>query len=124
MFAVSFLDAVLLSGNDPRQGGGLFGWAGKSGDSPTPFDGPDMHRLAGPDGSHPLAAVALDELVRPRTDALDGVIEIDGRVRVGEGIKGHIRVVAMQDIDARGATLRLVGVRLAEVRKSVQHHDS
>jgi hypothetical protein len=119
-----FLDAVLVSGHDPRQGGGLFGWRGRTGDSPTPFDAPDGHRLAGPDESHPLAAVALDELVRPRTDAFEGEVEIDGRVRVGEGIKGRLRVVALQDIDARGAALRLVGVRLAEERKSIQHHDS
>ena len=120
----TFLEAVLRSGSDPRQGGGLFGWGGRSGSSPAPFDAPDGHRLAGPNGSHPLATIALDELVRPRTDAFDGQIELDGGVRIGEGIRGRLTLTALRPVDARGANLRLVGLRLAEERRSVQHHDA
>ena len=114
-----FLAAVLRAGTSAG-----FGYGGKSGSSPAPFDAVDGYRLAGPSGSHPLAAVGLDELVRTDSDGLDGSIEIDGPVRVGEGIRGRIRLTAGRDIDARGAVLRLVGVRLTEQRRSYEQRDS
>lgn len=114
-----FLEAVVRAG-----GAHGFGYGGKSGSAPTPFDAVDGHRLAGPSGSHPLAAVALDELVRPRSDGLEGSIEIDRPVRVGEGIRGRLRLTARREIDARRATFRLVGVRLTEQRRSYEQRDS
>jgi len=114
-----FLEAVVRAG-----GAHGFGYGGKSGSAPTPFDAVEGHRLAGPSGSHPLAAVALDELVRTTSDGLDGAIEIGGSVRVGEGIRGRLRVTAGRDIDARGAVMRLVGVRLTEQRRSYEQRDS
>ena len=114
-----FLAAVLRAGTSAG-----FGYGGKSGSAPAPFDAVDESRLAGPSGSHPLAAVGLDELVRTRSDGLDGSIEIDGPVRVGEGIRGRLRLTAGRDIDARGAVLRLVGVRLTEQRRSYEQRDS
>ena len=44
-----FLAAVVRAGTSPG-----FGYGGKSGSSPAPFDAVDGHRLAGPNGSHPL----------------------------------------------------------------------
>ena len=114
-----FLAAVLRTGSNDD-----FGYGGKEGSSPAPFDAVDGTRLAGPSGSHPLAAVGLDELVRTDSDGLDGSIEIDGQVRVGEGIHGGLRVTAGRAIDARGAVLRLVGVRLTEQRRSYEQRDS
>ena len=119
-----FLAAVVASGRDPGPVGGLFGWGGRSGSAPTPFDAVDGKRLAGPDGSHPLAAVRLDELVPRCTGGLDGEIVIDGPVRVGEGIAGRLSVVATRDIAARGGVLRLVAGQLTEKQREVQHRDS
>jgi hypothetical protein len=114
-----FLEAVVRAG-----GGQGFGYGGKSGTAPEPFDAVHGHRLAGPSGSHPLAAVALDELVRPTSDGVDGAIEILEPVRVGDGIHGRLRLTAGRDIDARRAALRLVGVRLTEQRRSYEQRDS
>src|SRR5215208_3170025 len=121
----SFRESVLASGGDPQQFGGLLGsWGGRLGSAPDPFDGVDGRRLAGPQGSHPLAAVTIDELVRRSTDGLDGQIAINEPVRIGEGINGRISVTARRDIRARGAILRLCGVRLAEQRRSEEDRDS
>ena len=62
-----FLAAVLRAGTSTG-----FGYGGKSGSAPAPFDAVDGGRLAGPNGSHPLAAVGLDELIRTDSDGLDG----------------------------------------------------
>ena len=121
---MSFREAVLASGNNPQQFGGIFGWGGKRGDAPSPFDAVDPVRLAGPQGSHPLAAVSMGELVRPSSDGLDGAIELaDGPIRIGEGVTGRIRLTARRDINARGAMLRLVGVRLTEQNRSYEERD-
>jgi hypothetical protein len=88
------------------------------GNAPTPFDAIDSHRLAGPQGSHPLARLAAADLLRESTDGLDGSIELAGPVRVGEGISGTIRVRATRAIKARSAGVRLVGVRIAEETRS------
>lgn len=88
------------------------------GDAPSPFDALDGHRLAGPQGSHPLAGVTAADLLRPATDGLIGGIELAGPVRVGEGIRGTIRVRTTRAIKARSAALRLIGVRIAEESRS------
>ncbi|HWH24848.1 MAG TPA: hypothetical protein VNW68_08160 [Candidatus Limnocylindria bacterium] len=120
----SFREAVLASGNQVYQVSGLFGIGGKTGGAPTPFDALDGPRLAGPDGSHPLAGVAIEELLKPTSDGLDGRIEIDGPVRIGEGIKGRLELTARRDISARTAQLRLVGAVITEQQKSREQRDS
>jgi hypothetical protein len=92
-----------------------------SGSCPAPFSALNGFRLAGPDGSHPLHRVAIRELVMPHAGAVAGEISIDGPIVVGEAIRGHLLVVAQRDIEARGAVLRLVGLRLVEQRKSEEH---
>ena len=104
--------------------GGSF-WSGShSGSSPSPFDGVDEHRLAGPAGSHPLHAMSLDELVRPSSGEATAVFGIDKPARVGEGITGGVRIVANQAIRGRGAAFRLVGLRLVETKRSREDRDS
>ncbi len=104
--------------------GGSFWSGGHTGSCPSPFDAVDGHRLAGPSGSHPLHAVSLDELVRPDTGEASAVFGIDKAARVGEGITGGLRIVANQAIRARGAALRLVGLRLVETQRSREDRDS
>jgi hypothetical protein len=118
-----FRAAVLASGNNPQQLGGIFGWGGKRGSAPAPFDAVDAQLLAGPQGSHPLAALAVEELVRPASDGLDGAIELRGPVRIGEGIVGNLHLTARREIKSRGAMLRLVGVRLTEQNRSYEERD-
>ena len=117
-----FRSAVLA-----RSGGGMAagfgGWSGHRGSSPTPFDNVDASRLAGPQGSHPLAAISVEEMLRARSDAFDGLIEIKHPVRIGEAIEGHLRLTAMRDIGARAAVLRLVGAAIAEQRQSDEERD-
>lgn len=120
---MSFRAAVLASGTSPQPVGGFFGWGGKRGSSPAPFDAIDPTLLAGPQGSHPLAAVTADELVQRSTEAIDGEIVTHDPVRIGEGIKGTLRMTARRDIASRGAVLRLVGVVLAEQRRSYEERD-
>ena len=89
-----------------------------SGGAPAPFDGLDPLRMSGPSMSHPLAAIDLRELIAGPTSGLEGAIELDGPVRVGEAISGRIRIRARKQIRARSAVLRLVGVRLTEATQS------
>ena len=112
-----FLAAV---GGESASGGiGGFGFGfSPSGNAPAPFDGMDGSRLAGPSGSHPLASLTAEDLLRPATDRLEGDIELAGAVRVGEGITGTIRVRATKAIQARSAGIRLVGVLIAEEQRS------
>jgi hypothetical protein len=91
---------------------------GKSGSAPTPFDAVDGARLAGPQGSHPLATISMQELVRPTSNGLDGQITFQEPVRIGEAISGHLKVTARKDIKARSANVRLVGVLLTERQQS------
>jgi hypothetical protein len=95
-----------------------------SGSAPEPFDALDGPRLAGPQGSHPLHAVRAEELVRPAHGPVTGEIVLDGPAMVGEGITGTLRLGATERIDARKAALRLVGLRLDEVTRSRDDHDS
>jgi hypothetical protein len=101
---------------------GSFG--GRTGSAPSPFDAVDGHRLAGPQGSHPLHAVSAEELVRPTDGAISGEIVLDRPARVGEGITGTIRLAATERVAARKAALRLVGLRLDEVSRSEDHRDA
>jgi len=104
--------------------GGFGSFTSHTGSAPEPFDAINGHRLAGPQGSHPLHAVAAQELLRPHDDAVAGEIVLDGPAMVGEGITGTLRVTAVERIDARKAALRLVGLRLDEVRRSTEERDS
>jgi hypothetical protein len=97
---------------------------GHTGSSPSPFDALNGPRLAGPQGSHPLHSVSPEELLRPTDGAVVGEIAVDGPARVGDGITGKIRLHAGQAISARKAYLRLVGLRLDEVRREEEHRNS
>jgi hypothetical protein len=100
----------------------LFG--SHSGSAPSPFDALNGPRLAGFEGSHPLHGVQAQELVRPSDGPVNGEILLGHPVRVGEGIDGTLKLAATQRIEARGAALRLVGLRLDEVRRSQEERDS
>jgi len=115
--ADSFLNAVLASGSQPYA-------VGHSGSAPTPFDAVEGARLAGPQGSHPLAAISPQELVRLTSNGLDGVLSIKDPVRIGEAIAGHLKITARKDINARAANVRLVGVLLQENQESRQERNS
>ncbi len=104
--------------------GGFFGLLGHGGDAPAPFDALDGPRLAAPGRSHPLPLIDPAELIRPTSDGLDGVIEVESPTRVGEAISGRVRVVAREPIDGRRAGIRLVGVRLSEEERSHEQRDS
>src|ERR1035437_11126584 len=97
---------------------------GHTGSAPSPFDALNGPRLAGGEGSHPLHSVAAEELLRPTDGAVTGQIALDHPARVGDGITGRIRFVASEAISARRAYLRLVGLRLDEVRRSEEHRNS
>jgi hypothetical protein len=104
--------------------GGSFGSFGHTGSSPEPFDAVDGHRLAGGASSHPLHAISIDDLLRPSSGMAQAVFAFDHPAMVGEGITGTLRITGLQPIGARGATLRLVGLRLVEQKKSTEHTDS
>jgi len=100
------------------------GYSGRTGSAPTPFDAVDGYRLVGPQGSHPLAQLSIDELLKPRSDGLNGVIEIKHPVRIGEAIEGKLQLTALKDINARSAMLRLVGAVITEHKESYEERDS
>jgi len=104
--------------------GGSFGLVGHRGDAPAPFDALDGSRLAAPGRGHPLPLIDLAELIRPSTAGLDGVVEVESPTRVGEAIRGRVRVVAREPIQARRAGIRLVGIRLSEEERSHEQRDS
>jgi hypothetical protein len=101
---------------------GFFG--GHTGSAPSPFDAINGPRLAGGEGSHPLHSVSPEELLNPSDGAVTGEFVLDQPARVGDGITGHIRLTAAKEVNARKAYLRLVGLRLDEVRREVDHRDS
>ena len=104
--------------------GNLSFGAGHSGSAPEPFNAIDGGRLAGGEGSHPLHDVAIDELVQAGDGPIAGTFVLDRPVVVGETITGTLTIQAQERVEARGAMLRLVGLRLDEERKSVEHRDS
>jgi hypothetical protein len=114
----SFRAAVAASGSQ------AYGVYGHSGSAPSPFDAVDGARLAGPQGSHPLAAIDMRELVRPSSNGLDGQLTINEPVRIGEAINGHLKITARKDINARSANVRLVGVLLTEHQQSREERNS
>ncbi|MEI8334062.1 MAG: hypothetical protein WCH74_09445, partial [Chloroflexota bacterium] len=81
-------------------------------------------RLAGPEGSHPLHGVSPEELVRQGDGPIVAEIVLDGPARVGEMVAGVVRLRAVDRIDSHGGVLRLVGLRLDEVRRSESHEDA
>ncbi len=93
------------------------------GSCPAPFDARNGYDLAGPDGSHPLHDISIPSLVTPYAGDVAGEIRIDGPIVVGEAIRGHLVVQALKDVRARGAVLRLVGLRLVETRESESHEE-
>jgi hypothetical protein len=97
---------------------------GHSGSAPSPFDALNGPRLAGSEGSHPLHSVAAEELLKPTDGAVTGEIILDNPARVGDGITGHIKLMATKAISSRKAYFRLVGLRLDEVRRSEEHRNS
>ncbi len=99
-------------------------WTNRNGSAPDPFDAIDGPRLAGTEGSHPLHDVRPEELVRPSDGPVAGEIVVEKPVRVGESIEGVVRIRALERIEARKCVLRLVGLRLDEVRRSEDHTDS
>ncbi len=100
------------------------GFVSHTGSAPSPFDAINGPRLAGGDGSHPLHSVSAEELLRPTDGAMAGEIVLDHPARVGDGITGRIRLTAVKEITSRKAYLRLVGLRLDEVRRSEEHRNS
>ena len=95
----------------------------RTGSAPAPFDAINGPRLAGPQGSHPLHSVAVEELVRATDGPINGEISLDQPARVGDGITGTIRLAATEQVVARSAALRLVGLRLDEVARSEERRD-
>jgi hypothetical protein len=100
-----------------------FGLMSHSGSAPSPFDALNGPRLAGGEGSHPLHSVAAEDLLRPTDGAMTGELTLDQPARVGDGITGKLRITANQAVSSRKAYLRLVGLRLDEVRRSEDHHN-
>jgi hypothetical protein len=123
-----FRSAALASGST------LSGWTGLGmsmsigggggGGLPSPFDNIPGNRLIGPSGSHPLAAISMEEMVKPMTEGLVGEFAINGPVRIGEAISGRLTVTAQRNIAARGAIVRLVGVLITEQQRSREERDS
>ena len=101
---------------------GFFG--GHTGSAPSPFDALNGPRLAGGEGSHPLHSVSAEELLRPTDGAVTGEIALDHPARIGDGITGRIKLTAARAVSARTGYLRLVGLRLDEVRRSEEHRNS
>ncbi len=121
-----FRAAVLRTGSNvaawPNIGLGIGG--GRIGGLPAPFDAVAGNRLVGPSGSHPLAAIGMEELVAPSSGGLAGEITINEPVRIGEGIAGRLTVTAHKDIKARSAVFRLVGALITEHQHSREERDS
>jgi hypothetical protein len=97
---------------------------GHSGSAPSPFDALNGPRLAGAEGSHPLHSVAAEELLRQSDGAVAAEFALERPAMVGEGITGRVRLTAEKAVSARKAYLRLVGLRLDEVRRSQEHRNS
>ena len=103
---------------------GFGSFSGHTGSAPSPFDALNGPRLAGGEGSHPLHSVQAEELLRPTDGTIIGEFLLDQPARVGDGITGHVKLTATKAVSARKAYLRLVGLRLDETRRSVEHRDS
>lgn len=101
----------------------MFGF-GHSGSAPAPFDALNGPRLAGPEGSHPLHDVRPEELIGSSDDTVQGELRLDAPAVVGTGLTGTVQLRAVRAITARGAALRLVGLRLDETRQHRETRDS
>jgi hypothetical protein len=102
----------------------LDNWGVHEGSAPAPFDALNGPTLAGPEGSHPLHAVTADQLVTASEGPVSGQFRLDHPARVGDGVTGSITLTASERIQARGAALRLVGLRLDEERRSKEDRNS
>ncbi len=78
--------------------------------APSPFGAMNGHRA----DNHPLRTLRVEELVEPSSGAVSGQIVLDGPVLVGDQITGRIHFTALREVNARSASLRLVGLRLDE----------
>ena len=117
--------AAALNSGSSLTGWTNFGIGGGMGIGlPAPFDAVAGNRLIGPSGSHPLAAISMEELVQPMTNGVVGEFAINGPVRIGEAISGTLNVTAQRDISARSAMVRLIGVLITEQRRSKEERDS
>ncbi len=117
--------AAALNSGSSLTGWTNFGIGGGMGVGlPAPFDAVAGNRLIGPSGSHPLAAISMEELVQPMTNGLVGEFAINGPVRIGEAISGTLNVTAQRDISARSAMVRLIGVLITEQQRSKEERDS
>jgi hypothetical protein len=108
--APSYLDLWRTGGQQP--------YGRRSGDLPAPLDALDGSLLVGESGSHPLAFLTPEMLVRPTTDGLTGGFEVEGRGRVGEGVAARLHIKATRSIEGRSARLSLRGFLLREVERS------
>jgi hypothetical protein len=100
------------------------GRTGHSGSAPSPFDALNGSRLAGPENSHPLHLVGPNELVRSGDGGpISGTITVNLPAVVGEGVTGTIEIQAREEVKARSAAFRLVGLRLDERRETETHDD-
>ena len=93
-----------------------------SGSSPSPFDALGGSRLAGPEGSHPLQDLRAEDLLRPASGEITAEFGFDHPAVVGVGLTGTLRIRASGRVHARGARLRLLGLRLVEERRSSSEH--
>jgi hypothetical protein len=94
------------------------------GSAPAPFDALNGVRLAGLQGSHPLHGVRPEELLRRTDGPITAEFVLEKPARIGDGINGKVKLSANEPVEARSAHLRLVGLRLDEVRKFKEDHDS
>lgn len=90
---------------------------------PAPFNAVAGNRLRGPSGSHPLAAISLEEMLSPMAGGIVGQFEISGPVRIGEAIAGKLTVTAQREVKARSAIVRLVGALISEQQRSREERD-
>lgn len=104
--------------------GGIQIGGGHTGSAPAPFNALNGPRLAGGEGSHPLHSVRAEELLCPTDGPIAAEFVIDQPPMVGEGITGTLRLHAAAPVKARKAYLRIVGLRLDEVRRSQDHKNS
>ena len=95
-----------------------------TGSVPAPFDALNGPRLVGEEGSHPLGFFKPEDFLRPNDGALSGELTLDHPPRIGEAITGRIRIVANQAISAQRAYLQIVGMRLDEIDRQEQEHNS
>jgi hypothetical protein len=104
--------------------GGIRLGGGHTGSAPAPFNALNGPRLAGDENSHPLHSVQPEELLNPSDGPINAQFTLDQAPMVGEGITGTLQLTATGPFKSRKAYLRLVGLRLDEVKRSEEHRNS